>query len=112
MEMAPERVANPGIGNEREARAMSTTQESNPTGAALGETVKVGLDRAGALVKDAADKTRDTLAGYGEGEIFAQVLDDIVELVRRQPLTALLVATGLGLCVGMLLAQGRQPERG
>ena len=85
---------------------------STPQGAALGETVKAGLDRAGALARDAADKTRDTLAGYGDGEAFAQVLDDIVELVRRQPLTALLVATGVGLCVGMLLAQGRQTERG
>jgi ElaB/YqjD/DUF883 family membrane-anchored ribosome-binding protein len=77
-------------------------QESSPTGAALGETLKVGF----------ADKTRDTLAAYSEGDVFAQVLDDFVELVRRQPLTALLVATGVGLCVGMLLAQGRQPERG
>ena len=33
-----------------------------PQGAALGETVKAGLDRAGALDKDAADKARDTLA--------------------------------------------------
>jgi hypothetical protein len=112
MDMAPEREVNPDIGDEPQARALPTTQESSPTGAALGETLKVGFDRAGALVKDAADKTRDTLAGYGDGEAFAQVLDDIVELVRRQPLTALLVATGVGLCVGMLLAQGRQTERG
>jgi hypothetical protein len=33
-----------------------------PQGAALGETVKAGLDRASALDKDAADKARDTLA--------------------------------------------------
>jgi ElaB/YqjD/DUF883 family membrane-anchored ribosome-binding protein len=111
MEMAPERVGNPGIGDEPQARAMPTVQESSPTGAALGETVKVGFDRAGALVKDAADKTRDTLAGYREGEVFAQVLDDIAEIVRRQPLTALLVATGVGLLVGMLLTKGRQTER-
>jgi ElaB/YqjD/DUF883 family membrane-anchored ribosome-binding protein len=112
MDMAPERIANPSIGNEREARAMPATQESSPTGAALGETVKVGLDRAGVLVKDAADKTRDTLAGYRDGEVFAQVLDDVVEFVRRQPMTALLIATGVGLVVGILLAHGRQTERG
>jgi ElaB/YqjD/DUF883 family membrane-anchored ribosome-binding protein len=88
-----------------------TTRESSPTGAALGETVKVGFDRAGALVKDAADKTRDTLAGYRDGEAFGQALDDIVEFVRRRPLTALLVATGVGVAVGMLLAQGRHAER-
>jgi len=92
-------------------RASLSVQESSPTGAALRETVKVGFDGAGALVKDAADKTRDTLAGYREGEVFAQVLDDIAEIVRRQPLTALLVATGVGLLVGMLLTKGRQTER-
>ena len=108
--MAPERAANSAPGDGSEARAISS-HESSPTGAALGETVKVGFDRAGALVKDAADKTRDTLAGFGDGEVFSQVLDDAVELVRRQPLTALLVATGVGICVGMLLAQGRQAER-
>ena len=108
--MASERVANSAIGDGSQARAIPS-HESSPTGAALGETVKVGFDRAGALVKDAADKTRDTLAGYRDGEVFAQVLDDIVELVRRQPLTALLVATGVGLFVGMLLTKVRQTER-
>ena len=109
--MAPERVANSTIGDRSEARAISS-QESSPTGAALGETVKLGFDRAGDLVKDAADKTRDTLAGYGEGEVFAQALDDVVELVRRKPLTALLVATGVGLAVGWLVAQGLRSEPG
>jgi ElaB/YqjD/DUF883 family membrane-anchored ribosome-binding protein len=108
MDMAPEGVANPGIGD----GANPTTRESSPTGAALGETLKVGFDRAGALVKDAADKTRDTLAGYRDGEVLARVLDDIAEFVRRQPMTALLIATGVGVFVGMLLAQGRHTERG
>jgi ElaB/YqjD/DUF883 family membrane-anchored ribosome-binding protein len=111
MDMAPEKVANLGRGDESQAGAIPPTRESSPTGAALGETVKVGFDRAGALVKDAADKTRETLAGYGDGELVAQVLDDVAEFVRRQPMTALLIATGVGLVVGMLLAQGRQIAR-
>jgi ElaB/YqjD/DUF883 family membrane-anchored ribosome-binding protein len=108
--MTPERIANPDMGSEPQARAMPPSPESSPTGAALGETVKVGFDRAGARVEDTVDKTRDTLAGHGEGEVFAPVLDDIAELVRRQPLTALLIATGVGLFVGRLLARDRPTE--
>jgi ElaB/YqjD/DUF883 family membrane-anchored ribosome-binding protein len=82
---------------------------STPQGAALGETVKAGLDRAGGLVKDAADKTRDALAGYRDGGV-EQIAEDIAEYVRRQPMTALLIATGVGVFVGMLLVLGRRAE--
>ena len=82
---------------------------STPQGAALGETVKAGLDRAGALAKDAADKTRDTLAGYREGGV-EQALGDLAEYVRSQPITALLIATGVGVFVGMLLVLARKAE--
>jgi ElaB/YqjD/DUF883 family membrane-anchored ribosome-binding protein len=85
--------------------AMPTT----PQGAALGETVKAGLDRAGARVKDAADKARDTLGGYREGGV-EQVLQDIAEYVRSQPITALLAATGVGILIGIVLAAGRKAE--
>ena len=82
---------------------------STPQGAALGETVKARLDRAGALAKDAADKTRDTLAGYRDGGV-EQIAEDIVKYVRSQPMTALLIATGVGVFVGMLLVLGRKAE--
>jgi ElaB/YqjD/DUF883 family membrane-anchored ribosome-binding protein len=87
-------------------------QEAMPTprGAALGETVKAGVDRAGSLVKDAADKTRNTLADYLDGGV-EQLSEDIVKYVRSQPMTALLIATGVGLVVGMLLVLGRRAER-
>ena len=83
---------------------------STPQGAGLGETVKAGFDRAGARVKDAADKTRSTLAGYCEGGL-EHVSEDIVKYVRSQPMTALLIATGVGVLVGMLLVLGRKAER-
>jgi ElaB/YqjD/DUF883 family membrane-anchored ribosome-binding protein len=76
---------------------------STPQGAALGETVKAGLDQAGARIKDAADKTRDTL--YREGGV-AQALGDLAEYVRSQPITALLVAAGVGFFLGVLVGRG------
>ena len=80
-----------------------------PQGAALGETVKAGGDRAGDRVKDAADKTLKALAGYRDGGV-EQLSDDIVTYVRSQPMTALLIATGVGVFVGMLLVLGRKAE--
>jgi ElaB/YqjD/DUF883 family membrane-anchored ribosome-binding protein len=102
--MDPERGTTLGMGDEPH-EAMPTA----PQGAALGETVKAGLDRTGALAKDAADKTRDTLAGYRDGGV-EQVLEDIAEYVRSQPITALLAATGVGILIGIVLAAGRKAE--
>ena len=64
-------------------------------------------DRASAYVKDALDKTREKMAGYRDGGI-EQVSQDVVEYARSQPKTALLIATGVGLIVGMLLTLGRK----
>ena len=97
----PGRGTHPGLGD----GAMPTT----PQGAALGETVKAGLDRAGTLARDAADRTRDTLADYLDGRV-EQLSDDIVKYVRSQPMTALLIGAGVGLLVGMTLVLGRRAE--
>jgi ElaB/YqjD/DUF883 family membrane-anchored ribosome-binding protein len=69
--------------------------------------VQAGFERAGAIVKDVAERARDTVASYREGGI-AQVSDDILEYARRQPVTALLIATGVGLLIGMILGPGRR----
>jgi ElaB/YqjD/DUF883 family membrane-anchored ribosome-binding protein len=80
------------------------TQEAD----ALGETaVKVGLERARVGIKDAVDKTREKMAAYRQGGI-EQVSKDIVEYTRNQPLTALLIATGIGLVGGILVGSGRK----
>jgi ElaB/YqjD/DUF883 family membrane-anchored ribosome-binding protein len=104
--MESERGTHPGMGD-KPHEAMPNA----PQGAALGETVKAGLDRAGALAKDVADKTRDTLADYRDGGV-EQIAEDIVKYVRSQPIAALLIATGVGVFVGMLLVLGRQAESG
>jgi ElaB/YqjD/DUF883 family membrane-anchored ribosome-binding protein len=100
--MESERGTHPGMGDKPHG-AMQ--------GAALGETVKAGLDRAGDLAKDAADKTLGMLADYRDGGI-EQIAEDIVKYVRSQPIAALLIATGVGVFVGMLLVLGRKAESG
>jgi ElaB/YqjD/DUF883 family membrane-anchored ribosome-binding protein len=79
--------------------------ESQDRMAAAG--VQASFERAGAIVKDVAERARDTVASYREGGV-AQVSDDILEYARRQPVTALLIATGVGLLVGMMLGPGRK----
>ena len=80
-----------------------------PQGAALGETVKAGVDRTGDLTQGTADKTLDALAKYRDGGV-EQIAEDIVEYVRSQPMTALFIATGVGIFVGMLLVLVRKAE--
>ncbi len=68
---------------------------------------QAGFERAGTIVKDVADKAREKLASYREGGL-DQVSEDIVDYTRRQPVTAILIAAGVGLLVGMLLRPGRE----
>jgi hypothetical protein len=49
------------------------------------------------------------MGGYREGGV-EQVLQDIAEYVRSQPITALLAATGVGILIGIVLAAGRKAE--
>ena len=69
---------------------------TTPQGAALGETVKAGL---------ATDKTRDALAGYSKGGV-ERALGDLADCVRSQPISALLVAMGVGFFLGVLQGRG------
>ena len=47
---------------------------------------------------------------YRNSEGFGEVLDGLVEFVRRQPMTAMLIAAGIGMCVGHLLAQSQAAQ--
>jgi ElaB/YqjD/DUF883 family membrane-anchored ribosome-binding protein len=82
-----------------------STQEAGeastyPQADAPGKSVKAGFERAGAYVKD-------KVTAYRDGAI-EQVSQDIVGYTQSQPMTALLIATGVGLVVGMLLNLGRR----
>ena len=100
--MADERGLNLGRGDER-AGTTSTIRDRSPNDAGLGETVKAGTNRASALGDDAADHIGDRWPTR-KGEGFSQVLEGLAEFVRRQPMTALLIAAGVGLSIGRLLA--------
>ena len=51
--------------------------------------------------RDAADRAIEALAGYRGGGV-EHLSEDLVEYVRNQPMTALLLATGVGIFVGMV----------
>ena len=72
-----------------------------------GEGDRDWIRAAGVLVKDAVDKTREKVAEYRDTGI-GQVSQDVVGYTRSQPVTALLIATGVGMFLGMLLALGRR----
>jgi ElaB/YqjD/DUF883 family membrane-anchored ribosome-binding protein len=110
--MEIERGTDSGLSVTPWSQVTPTIQEAGrpstaPQADSPGNRVKVGLERAGAYVKDAVDKTREKVAGYRDGGI-EQASQDIVEYARSQPKTALLIASGVGLVVGMLLTLGRR----
>jgi ElaB/YqjD/DUF883 family membrane-anchored ribosome-binding protein len=98
----------PGRGDTPWSKVTPTTQGASespttPQASAPGNTAITGLERAGAYV----NKTREKMVGYGDGGI-ERVSQDIVDYARSQPKTALLIATGVGLMVGVLLTLGRK----
>jgi ElaB/YqjD/DUF883 family membrane-anchored ribosome-binding protein len=72
----------------------------------VGRAVETGVERAGVLMKDAVDKTREKVAEYRDKGL-EQVSQDVTEYTRSQPVPALLIAAGVGLVLGMLLGRGR-----
>lgn len=106
--METERGSYPGP-NEKAWSPVTTGQAG-----AVGKAIETGLERAGDMVKDAVDKTREAVdrtrekvAEYRERGM-GQVSQEVVEYTRSQPVAALLIATGVGMFLGMLLALGRR----
>ena len=63
--------------------------------------LKTNVEQVGAYVKE------KVMTAYSDGGI-EQVSQDIAEYTREQPLMALLIASGVGLVVGVLLTLGRR----
>ena len=101
--METERGSYPGMPTTRAAGDPSTTEQSG----AVGRAVETGVERAGGLMKDAVDKTREKVAEYRDKGL-EQVSQDVAEYTRSQPVPALLMAAGVGLVLGMLLSASRR----
>lgn len=80
----------------------STTAPSD----AVGRTVE-SFERAGGVMKDAFDKTREKVAEY-QAKGFEQVSAEVAEYTRSQPVPALLIAAGVGLLLGVMLGRGQR----
>jgi ElaB/YqjD/DUF883 family membrane-anchored ribosome-binding protein len=101
--METERGAYPRPSDKVGSADPSTTGQAG----AVGKAIETGLEQAGVFVKDAVDKTRDRVAEYRDKGM-EQLSQEVVEYARKQPATALLIATGVGMVLGMLLARGRR----
>jgi ElaB/YqjD/DUF883 family membrane-anchored ribosome-binding protein len=68
-------------------------------------SARQGLEQAGEYLNETVSKTQQAVARYTDGGV-DQVKQDVVEYTRKQPMTALLIATGAGLVLGMLMSVG------
>jgi ElaB/YqjD/DUF883 family membrane-anchored ribosome-binding protein len=111
--METDREANPGTRDKPPSQVTPVTQEAEGASSAgqqpgaLGKTAQTGFERAGSFVKEAANKAHEKVGEYRERGM-EQVSQDVVEYTRSQPVTALLIAAGAGLFLGMLLALDRR----
>jgi ElaB/YqjD/DUF883 family membrane-anchored ribosome-binding protein len=100
-------------------RTMGTTgtwsgQSSQPTGERAGtsnlrsaaKSAREGMEQAGEYINETMAKTQEAVNRYREGGV-EQVKQDVVGYTREQPMTALIVASAVGVVLGMLMAMGR-----
>ena len=69
------------------------------------QSARQGLEQASGYVNDTVSKTQEIVTRYTDGGV-ERVKEDVAEYTRKQPMTALLIATGAGLVLGMLMAAG------
>ena len=93
--------------SERGATLVAGQSSTKGQAGAVGKAIDTGLEQASVFVKDAVDKTREKIAEYRDRGM-DQLPQEVVEYARSQPATALLIATGVGMVLGMLLARGRR----
>jgi ElaB/YqjD/DUF883 family membrane-anchored ribosome-binding protein len=70
-------------------------------------TARAQAEQAAEYVQDAVQQTRDKVAEYREAG-FDRMKEDAIAYTRREPVTALCIAAGVGLVIGWLTALGRR----
>jgi ElaB/YqjD/DUF883 family membrane-anchored ribosome-binding protein len=70
-------------------------------------SAREGAEQAAGYVQGAMQQARDKMAKYREGG-FEKVRDDAIRYTREEPVTALLIAAGIGLLIGSLTALRRR----
>lgn len=92
-------------------RTWSSTQQGERSVAdqarGVVQSAREGLGQAGEYLNDTVQKTQQAVNRYRDGGV-DQMKQDVVEYTRQQPMTALMIATGAGLLLGMLMAVGRK----
>ncbi len=87
----------------------SSQSTADRTGSQLrsaAKTAREGMEQAGEYINETMAKTQEAVNRYREGGV-EQVKQDVVGYTREQPMTALIVASAVGIVVGMLMAMGR-----
>ena len=71
------------------------------------QTVSEAANAAGAAVRDATSQFRETASDIGArvSRRADGAVNELADRVEEQPITALLIAGGIGLLAGMLLAR-------
>ena len=99
--------------DERHAKTADQTWSSTPQSSmadqarGVVQSAREGLGQAGEYLNDTVQKTQQAVSRYRDGGV-DQVKQDVVDYTRQQPMTALMIATGAGLLLGMLMAVGRK----
>lgn len=71
------------------------------------EQTREAVAQATGYVQDTVDQARTKMVEYGQAG-FERVKEDVVSYTRQQPVTALLIAAGAGLVLGMMTAITRK----
>lgn len=88
-------------------QAARVTDIGAARGRQIVESAREGAQQAAEYVQGAVEQTRETLNRYREGG-FERVREDTLSYTRQQPMSALLIAAGVGLVIGWLTALGRR----
>ena len=84
----------------------STSEAASSHLRAAAQSAREGIEHAGEYINETVTKTQDVVNRYREGGV-DRVKEDVVGYTRQQPMTALVVASAVGVVLGMLMAMGR-----